>query len=191
MAKVSDKDVKGVTSEGLSRVESSGRSDKLVRDYEPALYSSSKAVLTPTDKKRRTIQERERKAVALARAHILTCGDFLLAEDLANHLDIQVELLRPALREWEEDLRIFSIDHDDLRFFPVYAFPSQGGVRPIPGLGEVLSILLSMKDGWGMSFWFISPNGFLGGKRPQDLLSTEPAHVISAAQDEAGGVTHG
>ncbi len=36
---------------------------------------------------------------ALARAHILTCGDFLLVQDVANHLGIYVEFLSPALRE--------------------------------------------------------------------------------------------
>lgn len=48
-----------------------------------------------------------------------------------------------------------------------------------------------MKDGWGVSFWFISPNGWLGGKHPQDLLSTEPSLVVSAAHEEVTGVMHG
>ncbi|WP_460152966.1 hypothetical protein [Pseudomonas sp. S2_B07] len=117
--------------------------------------------------------------VALARAHILTCGDFLLVQDLANHLGIHVELLSPALKGWEADHRIFSIDHDGCRSFPVYAFPSQGGASPIPGLRDVLSVLCPMKDGKGVSFWFISPNAWLEGKRPQDLLSTEPSRVFA------------
>lgn len=48
-----------------------------------------------------------------------------------------------------------------------------------------------MKDGWGLSFWFISPDGFLGGERPRDLLSTDVNSVILAAHDEAVGVTAG
>jgi len=164
---------------------------KPVQDHELAWCSPSEATLTRTGGKCRTIEEREREMVALARAHILTCGDFLLVQDLANHLGIHVELLSPALKEWEADHRIFSIDHDGCRCFPVYAFPSQGGASPIPGLREVLSILRPMKDGWGVSFWFISPNEWLGGKRPQDLLSAEPSRVISAAHEEAGGVMHG
>ncbi|MBK5396636.1 hypothetical protein JFU47_07920 [Pseudomonas sp. TH39(2020)] len=191
MTKDSDKDVNGVASEAFSRAESSARSGKPVQDHELAWCSPSEAALTRADEKRRTIEEREREMVALARAHILTCGDFLLVQDLANHLGIHVELLSPALKEWEADHRIFSIDHDGCRSFPVYAFPSQGGASPIPGLRDVLSVLCPMKDGWGVSFWFISPNGWLGGKRPQDLLSTDPSRVISAAHEEVGGVMHG
>ena len=70
-------------------------------------------------------------------------------------------------------------------------FPAEGGASPIPGLKDILSILYPMKNGWGVSFWFISPNALLGGKRPQDLLSTEVNRVILAARDEAVGVTHG
>lgn len=191
MTKDSDKDFKGVEREAFSRGESSARSGKSVQDHELAWCSPSEAVLTRTDERRQTIGEREREMVTLARGHILTCGDFLLVQDLASHLGIHVELLSPALKKWEADHRIFSIDHDGSRSFPVYAFPSQGGASPIPSLRDVLSVLCPMKDGWGVSFWFISPNGWLGGKRPQDLLSTEPSRVISAAYEEADSVMHG
>lgn len=160
-------------------------------DHKLARCSSSEAALTRSDKKRRTSEEREREMLSLGRAHILTSGDFLLVQDLANHLGVHVELLSTALKEWQADHRIFSIDHDGFRSFPVYAFPLQGGASPTPELRDVLSILCPLKDGWGISFWFISPNGWLGGKRPQDLLFSEPNRVISAAHDEVGSVTLG
>lgn len=42
-----------------------------------------------------------------------------------------------------------------------------------------------------MAFWFLSANSFLGGKRPQDMLATQPDLVIDAARDEVQGVAHG
>ncbi|VVO26491.1 hypothetical protein PS726_04634 [Pseudomonas fluorescens] len=186
-----DKDVKATAIEACSRVESSLPAGKSIKDH--GIDVCPRPVVSPArrDEKHRTIEEREEEMVTLARDHILTCGDFLLVQDLANHLGIHVELLSPALKEWEADHRIFSIDHDGCKFFPAYAFPSQGGASPIPGLRDVLSVLCPMKDGWGVSFWFISPNGWLGGKCPQDLLSTEPSRVVSAAHEEASGVMHG
>ena len=162
-----------------------------VLDHERALLSTLDPAIARTDKNCRSVDEREREMVDLARAHILACGDFLQIKDLANYLGIQVEFLSSAITEWEADHRIFSIDHEGCRSFPTYAFPSRSEASPIPALRDVLSILRPMKDGWGVSFWFISPNGWLGGKCPRDLLSIEPRLVISAARDEKAGVMHG
>lgn len=49
----------------------------------------------------------------------------------------------------------------------------------------------SKKDGWGLAYWFRSDNSFLGGKRPQDLLASDPERVIAAAEDEVQEVAHG
>lgn len=194
MAQNSDKDAKdakGAAGVAFSRPDTSTRSSTPIQEHEVVWCSPTDAAPTRTDEKRRTIEERERKMVELAKAHILSCGDFLLVQDLANHLGIHAGILSTALKEWEANHRIFSIEHDGFRLFPAYGFPPHGGDSPIPGLMDVLSILCPMKDGWGLSFWFISPNGFLGGERPQDLLSIDVKNVILAAHDEAVGVTHG
>ncbi|MHC8350962.1 hypothetical protein ACYZT7_16890 [Pseudomonas sp. RT4P38] len=185
-----DKDVKASANE-VSRAESSALADNPLKGQELDACPRPGTAPAAREEKRRSNEEREGEMDALARAQILTCGDFLLVQDLAIHLGIDFELLSLALMRWETDHRIFSINHDGCRYFPVYAFPSQGGASPIPGLRDVISVLCPMKDGWGVSFWFISPNGWLGGKRPQDLLSTEPDRVISAAHEEASGVMHG
>jgi len=164
---------------------------KPVQHHELAECSPSNAALTQTDERRRTVEEREREIVTLAKAHILTCGDFLTVQDLANHLGTDVRLLSPALKAWEADHRIFSIEQDGCEYFPIYALPPQGGASPVAGLRDVLAILSPMKNSWGVSFWFVSPNGLLGGKRPKDLLANKPSLVISAALDEACGVMHG
>ena len=46
-------------------------------------------------------------------------------KDLANHLGIHVELLSPALKEWEANYRIFSIDHDERPQDHLFTEPSR------------------------------------------------------------------
>ena len=64
-------------------------------------------------------------------------------------------------------------------------------VRPRPEMVEVIKVLQSTKNGWGMAFWFASSNFYLRGKRPQDVLETELSLVITAAENEVLGITHG
>lgn len=72
-----------------------------------------------------------------------------------------------------------------------YALDQNAGFRPPKTMAPLIEILSSQKDAWGMAYWFMSLNSFLGGQRPQDLLLSAPEKVIAAAQDEINGVTHG
>lgn len=105
-----------------------------MQDPEVVWCSPPEAALTRTDEKRRTIEERERKMVELAKAHILSCGDFLLVQDLADHLGIHAGLLSTALKEWEANHRIFSIERDGFRLFPAYGFRRTAEAVQSPGL---------------------------------------------------------
>ncbi|QAY90707.1 hypothetical protein [Pseudomonas sp. ACM7] len=137
------------------------------------------------------IQAVEREMLTRGKKYILGCGSFLSVHELAKRFDVQAELLAPALAEWVADHRIFEIEHDGCSLFPSYAFSGDAGISPQSGLREVIAILSQMKDGWAMSFWFISPNGLLGGRRPQGLLSIDPQAVALAARDEVKGFTQG
>ncbi|MCX2901469.1 antitoxin Xre/MbcA/ParS toxin-binding domain-containing protein [Pseudomonas mandelii] len=126
-----------------------------------------------------------------AKNEILGCGDFLPVNRLAQYFNICAETLTPVLAEWESENRIFSIEHYDSSLFPCYAFSAQNSFTPHPQLKEILLLLTPTKDSWSVAFWFFSPNGMLGGKRPRDLLSTDAIRVVIAAQDEADGILHG
>lgn len=129
--------------------------------------------------------------LALSKRHILECGFFLSLYELAERFDVQIESLAPALVEWAAERRIFEVEHDGRSLFPSYAFSCSASLVPQPGLQEIIAILAQMKDGWAMSFWFISPNSFLGGQRPQDVLPIDPHKVALAARYEVEGITHG
>lgn len=143
------------------------------------------------DELRDSIRAREHEMLTQAKNEILGSGDFLPVNRLAQRFNIPAETLTPALVEWEADNRIFSIEHEGFSLFPCYAFSAQSGLRPHPELKEVLTILFPTKVGWLMAFWFFSPNGMLGGKRPRDVICTDATRVILAAQHEVDGILHG
>ena len=93
--------------------------------------------------------------------------------------------------KWKRQGQIFAIHHKGIDYFPGFGLDPDRGFRPLKALADVIGILAGHKDGWGMAYWFQSVNGFLGGKRPQDLLATDPDRVIAAARDEVQGVLHG
>jgi hypothetical protein len=72
-----------------------------------------------------------------------------------------------------------------------YAFQDHAGHRPEPDLTVILDVLRTKKDGWGIAFWFSSRNGFLGYRRPQEVLCSDADKVLLAAKDEVLGITHG
>ncbi|SDP02657.1 hypothetical protein SAMN04490202_2616 [Pseudomonas reinekei] len=133
----------------------------------------------------------EREMLIRGQKHILESGFFLDVRELAERFCVQAEWLAPALSVWVGESRIFKIEYDGCSLFPSYAFSTKASITPQAGLQEVVTILSQMKGGWAMAFWFISPNSFLGGRRPQDLLAQMPHQVVLAAQDEVEGNTHG
>ncbi len=75
-------------------------------------------------------------------------------------------------------------------YFPAYGLDPENDYRPVKAMAEVLEVFGETKGSWGLAFWFSSVNSFLGGKRPQDVLSIDPKRVVEAAKDEVQGVLH-
>ena len=136
------------------------------------------------------IRDREQKMLTQAKDDILGCGDFLPANRLAQHFNVPTETLT-RLIEWEGNNRVFLIEHEGCNLFPKYAFSTRSGLCPHPELKEILSIFIPTKNSWAVAFWFFSPNGMLGGKRPRDMFCSDATRVILAAQDEVDGIIHG
>jgi len=91
----------------------------------------------------------------------------------------------------EAQLRIFSVEDGGQIFYPSYAFLTDGHGSLIPDLLDVLTVLHSERSGWDMAFWFRSPNTFLGGKRPEDVLGQNLHDLLFAAHEEVCSVTPG
>lgn len=93
---------------------------------------------------------------------------------------------------WEEDLRIFSVDYEGTRYYPVFVLDKQTG-QPLPDMKEVIAEFAGAdRPVWDLAFWMVSLNGYLeGSARPADELARNSRSVLDAARIEAEGIQHG
>jgi hypothetical protein len=91
---------------------------------------------------------------------------------------------RAALaHRWKADGRIFSVPHQSGNVFPGFQFSGEG--QPLPAIADVIEILGDRFAAWELALWFTTPNGWLGGRRPVDLLERDPDRVSAAANHAA------
>lgn len=77
--------------------------------------------------------------------------------------------------------RLFAITVEGRELVPRWAI---AGGAPLPALAAVLCVLHPHRDGWGVAYWFASINSMLDNRPPLDVLRTDPAAVLLAAQAE-------
>lgn len=139
----------------------------------------------------REVKVRLARNLSLAKAEVLASGHFLTPDSLASRLNQDASALTVLLAKAEAQLRIFSVEDGGQIFYPSYAFLTDGHGSLIPDLLDVLTVLHSERSGWDMAFWFRSPNTFLGGKRPEDVLGQNLHDLLFAAHEEVCSVTPG
>lgn len=132
----------------------------------------------------------EARMAVQARTAVLQAGDWLTAAQVAELAGFSTTNPSAQPNRWKKDGLIFAIRHQGNDYFPAWALDSRTGYRPIKTLGAVLRAFGDAKDGWGTAAWFAAVNSMLGGKRPQDLLASEPERVLAAAVDEMTGIDH-
>lgn len=128
---------------------------------------------------------------ARARAAVLTSSDWLTAKDIAERAGLSTANASSTPWKWKQDGSIFAINNEGRNLFPIYGLDPDSGYRPLKSLKSIIEVFKGRKESWGMAYWFASANSFLGGKRPMDLIKSEPSHVLAAAEDEVAGVVHG
>lgn len=134
---------------------------------------------------------REAKMLAMGKTRILNSGDWLTAQEVAELAQIKTVNASSQPNKWKRAGMIFALRHEGIDYFPVYGLDPLTGYRPLADLAEVVAILESKKDGWGMAFWFGSSNSMLAGKPPKEVLKDFPESVVDAAKDEVCRIFHG
>lgn len=81
---------------------------------------------------------------------------------------------------WRTEGKVFTVSWGGSEAFPAFQFDSSG--RPLPQISSVIEIFPKGSGGWEIAMWFVTPNSWLGSRRPVDLLSSEPAAVTLAAR---------
>ncbi len=134
---------------------------------------------------------KEAAMVARSRNAVLESADWLTAAQVAELAGLSASNPSTQPNKWKRQKQIFAITHNGVDYFPGYGLDPNTGYRPRKALKPVLDVFGEHKDGWGLAYWFLSANSFLGGKRPQDVLASEPERVVAAAEDEIKGISHG
>lgn len=133
---------------------------------------------------------KEAEMMARAQKAVLASADWLTAPQLATLAGFSESNLSAQPSKWRREGQIFSVRLDGTDYFPGYGLDRDTGYRPLKALKKVLEVFKGHKEGWGLAYWFSSHNSFLGGKRPQDLLKTQPGQVLAAAQDALQAIDH-
>ena len=84
---------------------------------------------------------------------------------------------------WRSDKKIFAVQRGVRFLYPAFQFDAQG--LPRKAISKVLAALGDAVGGWQTALWFVTPNGWLDGEKPVNLLDREPDAVLDAAADVA------
>lgn len=133
----------------------------------------------------------QRQMQARATERLLSSGDWVSAEELAQRGFRSFRTPQEVVQGWVEAGLIFSIEHEGVSLYPVYALDARTG-SPQEGLRAILAMLREAgRHAWAIAWWLDSPNSYLNGKRPKDCLTGPLDELLRAARAEAGGVQHG
>jgi len=133
---------------------------------------------------------KEATMLARARTAVIDSGDWMTAAEIASVAGFSASNPSAQPNKWKRMGAIYAIRHNGIDYFPSYGLDPDAGYRPRAALARIIQAFGDSRDSWGLSYWFMSANSYLGGKAPRELIAHEPARVIAAAIDETEGVPH-
>ena len=120
---------------------------------------------------------------AEARRELLEEFPALTSAEVADAANSRAANRASLANRWREEGKIFAIRLGDQQLYPAFQFDGHG--RPLAVITTVLERLdESHLNDWQTALWFTSPTGWLGGRRPVDLLRDQPDDVALAAARE-------
>ncbi|HYI13378.1 MAG TPA: hypothetical protein VEK57_30300 [Thermoanaerobaculia bacterium] len=120
---------------------------------------------------------------AAAREEMLQEFGAFTSSNLAERAGSKAANKVALAHRWKTDGRIFSVTYRGTNYFPGFQFDEEG--QPLAVMAELLRILAPARAPWEIALWFTGADGWLGGKRPVDLLLSAPERVVEAAKHEA------
>jgi hypothetical protein len=123
---------------------------------------------------------------AEAREALIAEFGLLSSTDVAARAGSQAKNKASLANRWKQEGKIFAVPHQGVVFFPAFQFDEEG--QPLRAVASILATVGRQSEGWELALWFLASNGWLDGRRPVDLLKSEPQGVAEAAQREAEGL---
>ena len=106
--------------------------------------------------------------------------EWLTVAEVAELADLGPANPTGTVSRWKQQGRIYALRQGGKDCYPKYALGAD--FRPLPVIKEIMAVLA----GWEpelLAGWFDSTSRFLGGKRPRELVASEPAWVLAAAHN--------
>ena len=128
--------------------------------------------LTPVDMKRARLEAQALRAIRHS-------TEWLTATEIADLADLGPANPIATVSRWKQQGRIYALRQGGKDHYPKYALGAD--FRPLPVVKHILA-LLAGHDPELLAGWFDSTSRYLAGKRPRELLATEPALVLAAAR---------
>jgi hypothetical protein len=178
----------GITDQHAARLSNGFKNSRAVQQYlygdlDPEFYDFIVDALVPKVFPTPTLLMQEKLHTAVKR-QMINSGDFATAEQINAIAALSAPSSRIRPNQWSRRRLIFSFTHDGVTYFPIYALQADRNFSPNPAISSVLEIFGMQKGGLECAAWFASVNNSLDGLSPKEVLRSEPAKVISAAQKE-------
>lgn len=129
--------------------------------------------LTPVDMKRARLEAQALRAIRHG-------TEWLTAGEIADLADLGPANPIATVSRWKQQRRIYALRQGGRDYYPKYALGPD--FRPLAAMKEIMRVLAGY-DPELLAGWFDSTSRFLGGKRPRELLATEPEKVLAAARN--------
>jgi hypothetical protein len=105
------------------------------------------------------------------------------AKDVADQSTSTAKNRAALASRWAQEGKIFAVKYEGQLWYPRFQF--QDG-EPLPTIGQVIRVYPSHANGWDFAYFFATPNANIGGRKPIELLKSDPERVLSLARAAAG-----
>lgn len=131
-----------------------------------------------------SVQETQQQAGAALRDDLLRNEAWLDSAEVHALLGLSEATTNPgqAAARLRRERKIFGVKHAGKCLHPRAQFDEASGTV-LPVVPKLLALLPKEDNGWRNLFWLFEQRRSLGGKRPADLLATQPEAVLNAARD--------
>ncbi len=129
-------------------------------------------------------------AIEQVRKNVIARADFLASDNGSSYTSGDIHRLngstatnQSALASgWRKKKKIFSVDHKGKIYYPKFQFDDHGKPRKV--IAEIIKIFDEDQPGWQLALWFTTSNTVLDGKKPIELIESNPQHLVKAIKEE-------
>jgi hypothetical protein len=100
----------------------------------------------------------------------------LSSHDVASGAGSKAANAASLVSRWRKEDRVFAVDVDGTARYPGFQFGETGQALSV--VGRVIEAADAHLSGWGLALWFTGSTGWLGGRRPVDVIDGPDEHLV-------------